>query len=106
MITLNDVDKRRDRLAALIRPIVERSIQRDEHNAWPDEIKDIIAAASPRLPVGWGDIDEQFGRILTAAKSFRTQGADLRRCVMSLNEALTRLDYAIDRRKDAAASGG
>ena len=103
MITLADIERRRDRLAALIDPIVARSEQRGEHSAWPDELKAIIAAASPRLPVGWGDIDEQFGRILAAAKSFEKRGSDQRRCVAGLSESLARLEHAIQIRRDFPA---
>lgn len=96
---LEDIQRRYDALAKIIDPICERSASRSEHNVWPDEIRAIVAAVGSRLPPGWGEVDDQFGLILTAAGGFQSRGADLQKCVAQLREGLARLRNVIGVRR-------
>lgn len=96
---LEDIQRRYDALAKIIDPICERSVSRSEHNVWPEEIRAIVAAVGSRLPPNWGDVDEQLGRILTAAKRSEARGADLQKCVAQLREGLARLRHVVGFRR-------
>lgn len=96
MVTIDDIQRRYDDLAAIIEPIRERAEQRSEYVVWPMEAAAIIAAAGSPLPVGWGNESSYLGEIVAAAMSLSKCGANHRQCFDGIYRGFQKLSLAID----------